>query len=342
VGVGAGIGGAIAAAAGATVSTGMSLGGVIAGSIAFSLGLIGSLYLVGWNISFNSSVPNSNLIRQTQDLKLTNSQSLPETTQTVTVVPNDYKVSELGTTTSAKVIGPASTMAQPYVVVEGGVSVNILTPPPPGGDGAAPTPPPASAEAEASLPGEGQGLATLGNSVLATGSGATPLQPRVVGELSLHYHVVRVNGMQGILTYLWTFRGKPVGTAAELDVTLPLTADMLSVGQLEFNKVTFLGKLKLTVTDSFDRVAVWEGSISLGHAKDLRLFARQQVWQPDFIDPMGIASQRGLPPERLTQVAWAQAEQGLAGAEGQLLSYTSFQSPLSGEPLAVVTAAQTY
>lgn len=302
--IGGVIGGVIGGAAGAAL-------GALIGGLA---GLVGGYYLVGWQIvTFDKSGLPPSAPSKTQTIKLTHTRSIPEIWGLVKVVPNDFKLTGTAVSLSASVIGPATEEVEPYITVAGSFSADFELPAAP--QQPQPMPLPQSTPAAQQL--------------------AAAIQPYVLGSIKLFYSVVDTCGLQGTLSYLWTFNGNPIGTQKMIAVEVPVTGDMLT--NFQFNKVNVLGVLHVAVEDSFGRRATWTGTISVGREQDLRAFRQPLIKQPEFIDPMTRWRElERLPagPGPLAQVGWMIGGQIAPG--GTLVSQLAFTAHGAAEPMVLV------
>ena len=310
--IGGAIGGIIGGAVGAAVGAAL---GAIAGEV-------GALYLIGWQIWKTDTSGISPPPSKTQTIKMTQTRSIPEIWGTVKVVPNDFNLTATAISISAAVIGPVADEVEPYITVAGSFS----------------------AEFELPLSSQQSGPPLLLHKTPAAAQklvAITPVTtafhpaPAVVGSIKLFYSVVDTWGLQGALSYLWTFDSNPIGTQRTIVVEVPVTGDMLT--NFQFNKVNQLGILRLAVEDCFGRRATWAGTISVGREQDLRAFRQALIKQPGFIDPM--MQWREL--ERLPAVAGPPAQVGwMIGGQitpgGTLVSQLAFTAHDAAEPMILV------
>jgi hypothetical protein len=300
------IGGAVGAAVGAAL-------GAIAGEV-------GALYLIGWYVWKTDTSGISPPPSKTQTIKMTQTRSIPEIWGTVKVVPNDFHLTATAINMSAAVIGPVTEEFEPYITVAGSFSADFELPV----SSQQPGPPLLLQTTPAAV----QKLAAI-NQVTSA------FHPAVVGSIKLFYSVVDTWGLQGTLSYLWTFNSNPIGTQSKIVVEVPITDDMLT--NFQFNKVNQLGILRLAVEDCFGRRATWTGTISVGREQDLRVFRQALIKQPGFIDP--IMPWREL--ERLPAVAGPPAQVGWEiGGQitpgGTLVSQLAFTAHDAAEPMILV------
>ncbi len=331
--LGAAVGGLAGAGVGAIVGaiTGAGLGAVIAGAVAGGIagagvGLGTGIGLAEWSLVepgiLSDGTSAGSQVGQKQTLKVSHQQSLPEGLGTVKVIPNGFTINELGTRLSAKVEGPAYATAAPWIRIGGSHSVEIETLEP----SASPQPAPPA--------GDGEAPSTAVLAIAAAPHG--DFQKRWAGTIALHYILTKTSGLQGTLSYEWTFNGQPIGTSNKVDIEIAI--DRQTVAYLEFNKVNPLGVVRLTVTDSFGRTASDSVSITVGHAKDLHQYRPLVRERPDDIDPLEwMARFRGQ--EIINPVGWAPPGVNLAQPQGALVDYATFASPMTGETLVVVAAS---
>jgi len=330
--IGAVVGGIVGALVGALVGGAVAAGAIIGGIVGGGIGLSTALALVEWPMSFDTSgLPSGNGVRSInkKELKVTHTRTLPEAGGSVTVVPNGFGVSAKGTLMSAKVIGPNYVEAQPSVTIKGTYSADItLLVSGTSTEKAAPTAVEGGPAIDASVAGLEEGVARHRLEI----SARTGLTPAVAGTISLHYYVDSTSGLQGKLSYLWTFNSKPVGTECSIDVDVPVTVDM--VKGFAFNQVNLLGVVSVYVTDSFGRSASASAAITVGNAKDLRAFVPAVIKQPGYIDPIELVGLR--PGELVSTVGWLQEGSTLAQHQGALVAYSTFTLPTNGETYAIV------
>jgi hypothetical protein len=332
--VGVIVGGVVGALVGALVGGAIAAGAIIGGIVGGGIGLATALALVKWPFAFDTSgIPPEldNGVRSpfTQELKVTHTRTLPETGGNVTVVPNDFGINSIGTLMGAKVIGPNNAETQPSVNIKGAYSVDIShtasgtntewTSPGTVKDGALTGIALAGMNDEAALP-------KLEVSTL------TGFESLIAGSISLHYFVDSTSGLQGKLSYLWTFNSKPVGTDSSIDVDIPITVDMIK--SFAANQENLLGVVSVYVTDSFGRSASASAAITVGNVKDLRAFAPAIVKQPGYIDPIERVGLRS--GELVSTVGWLKDGTDLTQYQGILVAYSTFILPTSSETYAII------
>jgi hypothetical protein len=321
--LGAGVGfivGAITATGVAAVVSGAIIGCIAGAGVGLSTGLVLGDWRLEPGIVGLGKLASSQVAKQT--LKVSHQQTLPEGLGMAKVIPNGFTVNELGTRLSAKVDGPAYATAAPWIRIGGSHSVDI-------------EPLEASPSPSLSPPvGEG-GLPST--AVLATAAASLQgVQKRWAGTIALHYFLTETWGLQGTLSYDWTFNGALIGTSDKADIEIPI--DRQTVANLEYNKLNPLGVVRLAVADAFGRKASDSVSIAIGNVKDLHQYRPLVRVEPDGIDPLEwMARFRGR--EIINPVGWAPPGGGLAQPQGVLVNYTTFTSPTTGETLVVVAAA---
>ena len=309
------IGGLIGYAAGG--SEGIIAGGIMGFYVGGLAGISFYLYgIIGPAMFDSSGIPlEASKSRQSlnQPIKITYKQDLPETWEDVTVVPNDYKINELGTYLSAKILFPDPYESESLVRINGSHSAQIKFP-----------------------SSEQQNQNSKNSAELSVTSFNA-------GSISLNYWVDRAQGFQGNLEYKWSYNGAVIGTSSLVNVEIPLSYS--EVREFEYNKRNVLGILSLTIRDSFGRTASDTVTFSVGKVQDLRTFVPQIAKFPQVTDPP--YSQIRDPRERLntlrptelvSHVGWIQAGTDIVPSEGRLVAYTTFNSPISENTFAVVSA----
>jgi hypothetical protein len=151
----------------------------------------------------------------------------------------------------------------------------------------------------------------------------------VVGTISLDYAIISTSGLQGKLSYMWIFNGKPVGTGTSIDVDVPVTAEM--VKGFEYNKANVLGIV--SVTDSFGRSASASETITIGNPENLRAFTPAVAEQWGYVDPIEQVGQRqhGDPA---CIVGWQKEGGSVLQSMGALKSCSTFS--VDGRDYAIV------
>ncbi len=298
-------------------------------------GLIGSLvYLYPVHHDFyetNKKVSTSKSIQESlngQEVKLTHTQTLPVTEGTVKVVPDNFSVSTKGTLLSAKVIGPNYTETKPSVMIKGTFSADIsLTESDAASGGSSTTTATNTSTSSMSVAGLGnEGIAQRGTVI-----SPNRLVSSVVGTVSLDYEVISTSGLQGKLSYLWSFNGRSIGNSASVDVDVLVTAEM--VEGFEYNKANVLGVISVTVTDSFGRSASASESITVGNPHDLRSFVPELYEQRGYIDPIERVGQR-LYGDPACIVGWQQEGGAVAQQLGALKSISTIT--INGKDYAII------
>jgi hypothetical protein len=322
IGIGVIIGGVIGGVVGGVA--GIVNGAILGGIVGFSSGLMTGLALVGWAVEFDVSGMRYDPAKN--NIKVTHSESLPVTSGSVTVRPNDFAVTENGTLLSAALIGPKYAEPDPTVVIKGSYSAEI-TPP---GPSLLSEKSSGSTDADASNPSiahSEQGLAAQDRTALHRGD----LVSAVVGTITLDYSVISTSGLQGTLEYLWSFNGTSIGDSLTVKVVVPVSADM--VKGFEYNKANVLGMISVTITDSFGRKGTAAETVTVGNPQNLRSAVPALMETRGYIDPIERAgrTERGDP---VSIVGWQAEGDSFGWQMGALNSIATVS--IGGKDYAIV------